>query len=322
VPYGQQSLQRPSQAMASQQSASGHPSQRQVALPGSRPSQRQAALRGHRNPQRSQYQSMPTQKTLQANSTERYSRPETTLLGNYEREASRYTPSSRESISARALLTLPSVHEAEPSQYSQPSQLDHPTYSVDSYHDARQRDALSTIRESELTKTAPTMYTDRPLGAHTRIIRPGEPHQFGSRTNYEQCEVESTLCRCKDPYSHGDAYTMLNSPRGYDIYGKPIDWQEVKRRMLDHYGKDQISHAEEVAAFPHIYDTVTAFVALQQEENLKRGIRAGYAVGVNIAENNTSWHNEDGHAKPHLTQEGAKTRFNRGGGNANRYGRG
>jgi hypothetical protein len=195
---------------------------------------------------------------------------------------------------------------------------------------SRQAGALSSIREfepsqhgtsSQLSRsggqvTSPmqhTLYSNWPQGMRTQLVNPGEPHQFGSRADYDRGEIVSMLCRCEDPDSHGDAYTMLNSPRGFDIYGNPIDWQEAKKRMLDHHGKNQISHAEEVAAIPYVYDAMTAQSALQNEKYLTRAIREGGTISVNITENNSRWHNDDGHAKPYLTKGGAKTRFTPGG---------
>jgi hypothetical protein len=121
-----------------------------------------------------------------------------------------------------------------------------------------------------------------------------------------------TLCRCSNPDSHGDAYTMLNSPRGYDINGKPINWQEAKTRMLDHHGQNQISHAEEMAAVPYVFDTETARLIFQDDEDIKKQIRDGCDIRVNTQGNNVNWHNDDGHEKPYLTEEGAKTKFSRG----------
>jgi hypothetical protein len=105
------------------------------------------------------------------------------------------------------------------------------------------------------------------------------------RADYERVEIISTLCRCHTPNSHGDAYTMLNSPRGRDIHGLPIDWQKAKKRMLDHCGKDQISHAEEIAAVPFTYDNQTTQTVLQGEEELKKGIREGHVISVNTVQN-------------------------------------
>jgi hypothetical protein len=129
------------------------------------------------------------------------------------------------------------------------------------------------------------------------------------RTDYQHGEIISTLCRCANPNTHGDAYTMLNSPRGRDIHGQPIDWQEAKKRMLDHHAKNQISHAEEIAAVPFVYDAQTVQVVMQGEEELKKGIRGGQVISVNTEQNRVDWHNGEGHAKKWVTIEGAQTRF-------------
>jgi hypothetical protein len=104
---------------------------------------------------------------------------------------------------------------------------------------------------------------------------------------------------------------MLNSPRGSDIYGQPIDWQEAKRRILVYYQRDQISHAEEIAVAHLIFDAPTAQIVSQGEAELTQAIREGHTINVNTVHNNVDWHNSDGHAKPYLTQEGAKTQYPR-----------
>jgi hypothetical protein len=107
-----------------------------------------------------------------------------------------------------------------------------------------------------------------------------------------------TTCRCSNPDSHGDAYTMLDSPRGYDINDKPIDWQEVKNRMLNFYGKEQISHQEEVEAFNAVFNAETAARALQHEKELSKAARNGQSIHVNVLGNNVNWFTEGGRAKP------------------------
>ncbi|KAF2027339.1 hypothetical protein EK21DRAFT_114966 [Setomelanomma holmii] len=130
-------------------------------------------------------------------------------------------------------------------------------------------------------------------------------------TDRERGEIICTLCRCKVPSLHGDAYTMLESYRGNDIYGSPIDWQESKRRMLDRYRRDQISHAEEIDAILHIFDKATADHMLENERRKKEAILQGAVIDVNVEGNNTDWHNPDVHAKRYMTEEGAKTQFHR-----------
>ncbi|KAH3940304.1 hypothetical protein HBI56_131470 [Parastagonospora nodorum] len=165
--------------------------------------------------------------------------------------------------------------------------------------------------EANAVLVAATRYAERPQGVHTLIICPGEPHHFGSRADYERGELHCTLCRCHNPDSHGDAYTMLNSPRGCDIHGQPIDWQEAKRRILDYYQRDQISHAEEIAVARFVFDAPTTQIVLQGEAELTQSIRQGLAININTVHNNVDWHNSDGHAKPYLTQDGAKTQYSR-----------
>jgi hypothetical protein len=134
---------------------------------------------------------------------------------------------------------IASIRELPPSLYTIQSQQ---------YRTAPTTEPRRDTRQAPRTQMPPTLYVDRPQGGRTNMIVPGEPHHFGMRTDYLRIEIISTLCRCQDPDSHGDAYTMLNSPRGRDINGRSIDWQEAKKRMLDHYSRDQISHAEEIAA--------------------------------------------------------------------------
>ncbi|KAF1917658.1 hypothetical protein BDU57DRAFT_528233 [Ampelomyces quisqualis] len=277
---------RPSRASESQNTSWGRPSQMQVALPGQRyaeplhptssgrPSQMQVALRGQHN--------MDTRHSECFDSG--------TARRNQRSTASRLPPA------------FSSVHEGQPSQYDKPSQR-RSTRPAEPYNNTRQE----TARPIDST-----VYPDRPQAGRTVLIRPGEPHHFGARADHARGEYTCTLCRCNKPNSHGDAYTMLNSPRGLDINGHPIDWQEAKRRMLDHHGKNQISHAQENAAVPFVFDAQTAEEILRGKEELRKGIRAGYDVRINVANNNVDWHNDDGHAKPYVTGEGAKTRFDRG----------
>jgi hypothetical protein len=326
---------------------SGRPPQMQLALPGQRheaqptasvrsmserPSQMQVALPGqqHDDPPRSVYSGRPFQmqvalpdqsdlqptrrtephhgNTVRSNDHRPSSRPQAALPSTREAEPSRYgQPSERSQTSRVPGLTrdpypqgsLPSIHESEPSRYN-------PTF--------RPTQSTRSKREPESNPVAATRYADRPEGVKTCIIRPGEPHHCDSWPDYERGQMTCTLCRCSTPNRHGDAYTMLNSPRGYDINGEPINWQEAKKRMLDHHGRNQISHAEEMTAVPYVFDAETARLIFQDDDEIKRSIRNGCDIRVNTQGNNVDWHNDDGHSKPYLTQEGAKTKFSRGGG--------
>lgn len=148
------------------------------------------------------------------------------------------------------------------------------------------------IADSSPSNNARTFVADRPSSGRTQIVRPGEPHHFGSGSDSYSGAIFVTLCRCSVPFSHGDAYTMLNSPRGHDIYGVPIDWQEAKKRMLDHYGAgtQQISHQQELDAMPYVFDEITAREYLRQERELEEAVRRGDGVRVNEEGNQTSWH--------------------------------
>jgi hypothetical protein len=318
VPYGQQISQRSSQAEATQRSTLGRPSQMQVALPGQhrepqptssgrsitgRPSQMQVALPGQRDAQTTSRTESSRGSTVRANESRQTSRPQEALPSIREAESSRYGGSSQGNPATRVAETrrktlppaaLPSIREAEPSRYTQTSRVTRSNRSN---------------REPESNPVIATRYAERPQGGKTCIVRPGEPHHFDGRPDYQRGEMLCTLCRCRNPDSHGDAYTMLNSPRGFDINGRPIDWQEVKKRMLDHYGRDQISHAEELAAVPYVFDAATAREVLDTEEEIKESIRGGAEISVNVQGNRVNWHNEDGHAKPYLTEGGAKTQI-------------
>jgi hypothetical protein len=241
---------------------------------------------------------------------------------------SRFEPSIQEdrtirypepSYTSRYEQTLLSIPDAEPSRRptrdpTMPT-IREPEPSKRTTHAPK----MSTIRDSEPSRSIRfehenTREVALPQGQPTRLVRPGEPHHFGSRTDHQRGEVMCTTCRCSDPDSHSDAYTMLNSPRGYDINNKPIDWQEAKNRMLDFYGKCQISHQEEMEAIPHVFSAETAAIALRHEEELRKAARKGQDIHVNVNGNNVNWFTERGRAKPYITSEGVKTQVYGGGG--------
>lgn len=201
-------------------------------------------------------------------------------------------------------FALQSINEARASSYSISSRQTQGTCTQ-----GMNRIQPTFVAGSSSSNIQPTFIAARPQSGRTQIIRPGEPHHFGSAIDTYSGSVIVTLCRCSNPYSHGDAYTMLNSPRGYDMNGQPIDWQEGKRRMLDHYGRgtQQISHQQELDAIPYVFDSVTARDMFEMDREIREKIRMGGSIMVNTQGNRTSWHNEDGHAKNHVTDQGAKT---------------
>jgi hypothetical protein len=81
-------------------------------------------------------------------------------------------------------------------------------------------DRYQSTRESGRGSYEHTRQVARPQTGKSMIIRPGEAHRFGSHTDYVRGEIICNLCRCNDPDIHGDAYTMLDSSRWRDRFGK------------------------------------------------------------------------------------------------------
>jgi hypothetical protein len=75
---------------------------------------------------------------------------------------------------------------------------------------------------------------------------------------------------------------MLNSPRGKDIYGHSIDWQTAKIRMLDHYQSDQITHQQELAALPYVFDKKTCEIMMGYEREVVDNARMGNSIVISV----------------------------------------
>ncbi|KAH7082653.1 hypothetical protein BKA63DRAFT_486114 [Paraphoma chrysanthemicola] len=213
---------------------------------------------------------------------------------SYGGGTSRYAPPNSVAPSSRYDQPAPSIFVSPPSQSNRST-----------YTGSTSRRFVRDVPQSG-NPIATHIVAPRTSGKSI-IVYPGEPHHFGSTTDRSTGQILCTLCRCRTPGLHKDAYTMLSSPRGSDINGQPIDWQEGKRRMLDHYRRDQITHAEEIAAIPHVFDGPTARHMLEVERDLVESCRRGNDIVVNVEENTMDWFNEDGHARPHITEEGLKT---------------
>ncbi|KAF2027337.1 hypothetical protein EK21DRAFT_22725, partial [Setomelanomma holmii] len=69
---------------------------------------------------------------------------------------------------------------------------------------------------------------------------PGQPHYFGTRTDYQNGRMIDNVCRCQTPDSHGDAWT-IDFPCGYDKSGQLISWQEPMKRVLEHCGETTVN---------------------------------------------------------------------------------
>jgi hypothetical protein len=240
-----------------------------------------------------------------------------------EQPSTRTTRFDEGRVTSRQQAALASINEAEPSYYGRISRQPQPSsYAPASTYAQPSRSAQSSYNNPPagyaIEDTPPSnasLATPRATAptfvGKSIIVRPGDPHHFGMSASRATGEIICTLCRCRTPGLHGDAYTMLKSPRGKDIHGKPIDWQEAKRRMLDYYRRNQISHAEEIAAIPFIFDKETAKFMMDHEQQNVESARRGDHIIVNDTENNTNWLNEDGHSKKYITEDGAKTRIDR-----------
>jgi hypothetical protein len=325
-----QGTQRSSYGPSTQASSSARPSQMQVAAPGqnhdasSRPvntvraSQMQVAAAGQsavRGSSENLDDYTPRSRLSPAMSNVRNIQPNSQATP--PQQTSWSTNSTRGTLHSQVRQPTPyyqsqltSLPEQQSTSY-RGAQITSSQQQPTSFRKPNQFTRMPTIQEPRAVLITATRYAERQQGVQTRIIRPGEPHHFDSRADYERGELHCTLCRCHNPDSHGDAYTMLNSPRGCDINGQPIDWQEANKRMLDYYQRDQISHAEEIAVAQFVFDVPTTQFVLQGEAELTRSIRQGLAINVNMVHNNVDWHNSDGHAKPYLTQEGAMTQYGR-----------
>ncbi len=175
--------------------------------------------------------------------------------------------------------------------------------SVSSYQPSQ-----SSFQQSQATTVGPSI---RPAAGKSLVIRPGEPHHYGTKIDNAVGRLNCTLCRCRTPMAHGDAYTMLSSPRGIDIQGFPIDWQTAKNRMLDYYNfAEQITHDQEIEAIPYIFDQDTAAAMLKNEEEIRDAAKDGRGVSVNAEGNMVNWHNEGERRREDVTEGGLKTRRN------------
>jgi hypothetical protein len=61
----------------------------------------------------------------------------------------------------------------------------------------------------------------------TTEIAPGKPHYFAARIDRAAARAISTLCRCRNPDSHGDAWAINLPHAGVDLTGREISWKEL-----------------------------------------------------------------------------------------------
>jgi len=152
-------------------------------------------------------------------------------------------------------------------------------------------------------------------GGMTTIVRPGEPHYFGTRLDRQNALVVNPLCRCQDPASHGNAWAFAdNEPHGFDMNQRPMLWAELANKALDHYGRSQITREEEWEAYRHIMHPGYYRGAKDHYHHLNRVVGRGGHVYISPYPEDLQFHNADGHAQNNITEGGLRTHFNPTGG--------
>ncbi|KAF2249929.1 hypothetical protein BU26DRAFT_391537, partial [Trematosphaeria pertusa] len=74
------------------------------------------------------------------------------------------------------------------------------------------------------------------------IARPGHAHYCNVRSNRERGRIEFTVCRCRNPANHGQAF--CSSKWFPDIYGRLISWEAGADQILELVGRESLSRAE------------------------------------------------------------------------------
>jgi hypothetical protein len=136
--------------------------------------------------------------------------------------------------------------------------------------------------------------------------RPGQPHFTGMRANRSAGRLEHTVCRCHNPDSHGDAWTFIDDDWADDPNGNHISWSTGMNRILDLYGKSTMTRDEELAKYPEIMTEECVRYHFTLEHGWDDAVRRGIHLEISPF---STWHNEDGHRRPFLTDEGARTVF-------------
>jgi hypothetical protein len=186
------------------------------------------------------------------------------------------------------------------------------------------RHSTAPDARSSSTRTAQPTNT----GGRTTIVRPGEPHWFGTRADFQNCRLVNNLCRCQNPDAHGDAW-KVELPGWYDISGRPTTVQQIHHRILDHYGTATVAQEQELVAYrlfcaPCLADSLTRNI-----RSVEFGISMGIAPRLSPHADVTHYYG-DGHAQDYLGQGGLQTVMpgRRGGaaggrgGNVSSYGHG
>ena len=145
-------------------------------------------------------------------------------------------------------------------------------------------------------------------GGQTTIVRPGQPHYFNTRTDYNSCRIFSTMCRCQNPNSHGNAWT-LDMPIGHDKGNILISWQTLAHRVLDCVGTPTVSHEVARTTWQHILCPRDAWLREEHEQEIERHISQGKPIFLSPYPEDVTHYNGDGHAQQVIGQHGLQTRI-------------
>jgi hypothetical protein len=111
------------------------------------------------------------------------------------------------------------------------------------------------------------------------------------------------MCRCQNPDSHGNAWT-LDMIIGHDKANTLISWQTLAHLVLDHVGTPTVSHEVARATWPHILCDRDAWQRELHERNIERHIRRGEPIFLCPYSEDVTHYNGDGHARQVIGQNG------------------
>jgi len=162
--------------------------------------------------------------------------------------------------------------------------------------------------------SGPPSRADAPPGT-TMVVRPGEPHYYGTRLDRANALIVNPLCKCQNPQSHGNAWAFTSDEYDpVDMNGRPMLWKEVANKALDYYGRWPITREEEFEAYRHIMHPRAYRRAKDHYHSLNRLVGRGGHVGISPYPEDVQFHNADGHAQNNITEGGLRTHFNPTGG--------
>lgn len=146
----------------------------------------------------------------------------------------------------------------------------------------------------------------------TTVVDPGEPHYFAVRIDRAAARAISTLCRCRNPDRHGDAWAINLPHAGKDPTGRELSWKELSNRVLDYCRKDAVNREEEHYAYQYILSPYFYRSYIRHYVQLNRQIGRGNPVILCDVTDDVQFHG-DGHVRNNVTEEGLRTVVNRPG---------